>query len=116
MSIIGTVCSMNYYCVDYTSRCRLTVVAQTHHRNGSIESKNRPHSLRRSRLGGLLSRPLQIRSALRYIFIWECIPRATLVCAYGTAIVSNRGSSELTAERIRFFYALQKGHLLCNCL
>ena len=33
---------------------------------------------------------------------------ATLVCAHGTAIVTNHGPSELVAERIKFFYALRK--------
>ena len=38
-------------------------------------------------------------------FIWEYISIATLVCAHGTAILTNCGPSELVAERI--FYALQ---------
>ena len=38
-------------------------------------------------------------------FARECIPMATLVCAHGTAILTNHGASELVVERI--FYALQ---------
>ena len=50
------------------------------------------------------------------LFIRECISMATLVCAHDTEIVTNREPSELVAERIRFFYALQKRTLTCNCL
>ena len=39
------------------------------------------------------------------LFIQECISIASLVCAHGTAIVTNRGPYEFVAERI--FCALQ---------
>ena len=38
-------------------------------------------------------------------FVRECISMATLVCAHGTAILTNHGPSELVEKRI--FYALQ---------
>ena len=38
-------------------------------------------------------------------FIQQCISMATVVCAHGTAILTNREPSELVEERI--FYALQ---------
>ena len=38
-------------------------------------------------------------------FVRGCISMATLVCAHGTSILTNRGASELVAEHI--FYALQ---------
>ena len=39
------------------------------------------------------------------LFVRECISMATLVCAHGTANLTNRGPSELVEERI--FHALQ---------
>ena len=59
--------------------------------------KNRPRLSLHSRLGGLLSRPVETRGASCRSFRRECISMATLVCAHGP--------SELVEECI--FYALQ---------
>ena len=73
-------------------------------------TKNRPHLLLRSRLGGLLSRPVETCSALRRLLelenasLWPLGP-GNLVCAHSTAILTNCGPSELVEERI--FYAVQ---------
>ena len=58
------------------------------------------------------------RNAWRFVpfaFIRECISSsmATLVFIYRTAIVTNRGPTELIKERI--FYALQVMHLSMAC-
>ena len=46
------------------------------------------------------------RNVRRFVpCVRECISMATLVCAHGTAILTNRGPSKLVAECI--FYALQ---------
>ena len=81
-----------------SSLCRIYHQAMT---------KNRPRLSLCLRLGGhgLLNRPLETRGALRCSFRRECISMATLVCAHGTAILTNHGPSELVEERI--FYALQ---------
>ena len=100
-----------YYIVDHTPPCRSTAAAQTHHCNGEVlallkrwiywQRTDLVSRFVRSRLGGLLSRPLEIRGASRR----GCISMATLVCAHRTSILTNCGLSELVAERI--FYALQ---------
>ena len=53
---------------------------------------------------GLLSRAS--RNAWHFApFVQECISMATLVCAHGTAILTNHEASELVIELI--FYAVQ---------
>ena len=55
-------------------------------------TKNRPRLSLRLRLGGLQA------SQNVWRFVQECISMATLVCAHSTAILTNRGPSELVAE------------------
>ena len=103
-----------YYFIDHTPHCRSTAAAQTHHCNCDVlavlkcrmyhqtMSMNRHLSLR-SRLSGLLSRPLEICGASCYSF--ENASMATLACACVQTALQNCGPFELVAERI--FYALQ---------
>ena len=95
--------------------------AQTHHWSGNVlaqiecwiyhqrTTKNRSTSSRFAR--GSVARGLQAfwtPNAWRFaLFVRGCISMATVVCAHGTATLTNRGPSELVEECI--FYALQHG-------
>ena len=66
-------------------------------------TKNRP---RLASLEAQQPAELASQNAWRFApFIQECISMATLVCAHGTANLTNHGPSELVEERI--FYSLQ---------
>ena len=66
-------------------------------------TKNKPHLSLHSKLGGLLSRPLETCSASYHLL--SNASMATLVRAHSTAILTNREPSKPVVEGI--FYALQ---------
>ena len=119
MSTVSTVCTQQYelwtyYFIDHTPRCRSTAAAQAHHFNGDVlallerQIYHQTMTCRQrtdlSSLASLEARwPAEQASqnARRFApFIQECISMATLVCAHGAAILTNRGHSELVAECI----------------
>ena len=61
-------------------------------------TKNNPRLSLRSRLGGLLSRPLEMRAVHSRMRLYGHM--ATLICARGTTILTNREPFEFVAERI----------------
>ena len=93
----------------HPSAMQVNSTARTCHCNGDVLAllnlplKNRPH------LTSLEARwPAQqaSRNARCFApFVRECISMATLVCAHGTANLTNHGPSELVEERI--FHALR---------
>ena len=107
-----------YYCVDHIPHCRPRAAARTHRvLNGDVLSrriyqqtitKNRSRLSFHSKLGGLLSRSFEMRSAsrcsLENAFLWP-LGHDTLICAHGITILTNRKPSELVGKRV--FYALQ---------
>ena len=108
-----------YYGVDHTPHCRPRAAARTHRVMATFSLCSNVESTTRlwqrtdlvSRFArGSVARGLHAeqasRNARRFApFVRECISMATLVCAHGTTILTNREPSELVGERI--FYALQ---------
>ena len=96
MSTINTVCMQQhklwtYHCsyVEYPTR--------------AWQRTDLDHLLLRLRLDGLLSKPLEMHSALCHLFenasLWP-------PCAHSTAILANRGPFKLVAERIWKIFSL----------
>ena len=119
MSTVSTVCMQQhelwtYYCVDHTPSMQVNsaAAAQTHHCNGSARTLNLAPEYDKEQTSPLTSLEARwpagqaSRNERRFVlFAWECVSMATLVCAHGTAILTNREPYELIAEHI--FCALQ---------
>ena len=69
--------------------------------------KNRRHLSLCSRFGSLLSMQASGNVLCFAQFISECTSMATLICAHGTAILTNHGHSEFVPSKARSLFGLE---------